>query len=59
MIAPVTEWLSCRFGKQPPLFTPYSVYTLHTNGAFSHEKATRELGYAPREIEASIRDSLS
>ncbi len=59
MIAPVTEWLACRFGKQPPLFTPYSVYTLHTNGVFSHEKATRELGYAPREIEASIRDSLS
>ena len=58
-LAPVAERLLGLFWKTPRLLTPYSVYTLHTNGFFSHDKATRELGYAPREIETSIRDSLS
>ena len=58
MIAPAVEWVSRVFSKEPPLLTPYSVYTLHTNGRFSHEKATREFDYHPRPIEESIRDSL-
>ena len=58
-LAPAAERLIGLFQKKAPLLTPYSVYTLHTNGCFSHEKATRELGYVPREIETSIRDSLS
>lgn len=57
-LAPAAERLALRFGRQPPLITPYSVYTLHTNGRFSHEKAARELGYAPRPLAESIRDSL-
>ncbi|MCR5137293.1 MAG: NAD-dependent epimerase/dehydratase family protein [Oscillospiraceae bacterium] len=59
LFAPVSERLSLLVGKKPPLFTPYSVYTLHTNGHFSHKKATDELGYSPRSMEESIRDSLS
>ena len=58
-LAPAAERLLGLFRKKAPLLTPYSVYTLHTNGNFSHEKAARELGYTPREIETSIRDSLS
>jgi dihydroflavonol-4-reductase len=58
MIAPAVEWLTRVFSKEAPLLTPYSVYTLHTNGRFSHEKATREFDYHPRLIEDSIRDSL-
>lgn len=58
MIAPAAEWISHVFSKNAPLLTPYSVYTLHTNGRFSHEKASRELDYHPRPIEESIRDSL-
>ena len=58
MIAPAVEWVSRVFSKEPPLLTPYSVYTLHTNGRFSHEKATREFDYHPRPMEESIRDSL-
>ena len=58
MIAPAAEWISHVFSKKAPLLTPYSVYTLHTNGRFSHEKASRELDYHPRPIEESIRDSL-
>ena len=57
-IAPIVERLSLLLNKSAPLFTPYSVYTLHTNGFFSHEKAFREFGYSPRDIETSIRASL-
>ena len=58
LIAPAAEWVSHVFSREPPLLTPYSVYTLHTNGRFSHEKATREFDYHPRPMEESIRDSL-
>ena len=57
-IAPAAERVSLLFDKNVPLFTPYSVYTLHTNGAFSHDKAYKAFGYCPREIDESIRDSL-
>lgn len=57
-IAPISEGAARLIGRKAPLFTPYSVYTLHTNGDFSHEKATRELDYQPRDLVDSIRDSL-
>lgn len=38
------------------LVTPYSVYTLGSNGNFSHEKAETELGYTVRPIEESLAD---
>ena len=57
-IAPAMEQVSSLFSKKPPLFTPYSVYTLHTNGMFSHEKAKNAFGYSPRDISESIRASL-
>jgi dihydroflavonol-4-reductase len=57
-IAPTAERVSMLFDKNVPLFTPYSVYTLHTNGVFSHEKAFKAFGYCPREIDESIRASL-
>ena len=56
--APVAEWISVLFKRPSPLFTPYSVYTLHTNGHFSHEKASKEFDYSPRDIAESIRASL-
>ena len=57
-LASVGEHVAAAFGQRAPIFTPYSVYTLHTNGFFSLEKAKRELGYEPRDIEESLRDSL-
>ncbi len=57
-IAPAAEFFALAMKRKAPLFTPYSVYTLHTNGCFSHEKATAELGYVPRNIEESICDSI-
>lgn len=44
--------------RQTPLFTAYSIYTLGSNSLFSHEKATRELGYRPRPLEESLRDGV-
>lgn len=40
----------------PLLVTPYSTYTLGSNGNFSHEKAKKELGYSVRPIEETLAD---
>lgn len=42
--------------KKTPVFTPYAIYTLTSNGNFSHEKASRELGYHPRPLHQTICD---
>jgi dihydroflavonol-4-reductase len=41
-----------------PKFTPYSLEVLRSNSNISHAKATRELGYKPRPLYDSIRDSI-
>jgi dihydroflavonol-4-reductase len=41
-----------------PLFTPFSVRTLHSNRRISHARAARDLGYAPRPLEDTIADTL-
>ena len=41
-----------------PKFTPYALKTLKSHRHISHDKATRELGYNPRPIEDTIRDTL-
>lgn len=58
MAAPAGERLAHMLGDKAPLLTPYAVSVLHSNGRFSHEKASRKLGYAPRDLESSIRDTL-
>ncbi len=45
--------------KRPPLFTPYSLYTLKSNAAFSHDKATRELNYKPRDLKTTLTDTVN
>lgn len=42
----------------PPLFTAYSIYTLNSNGLFSHDKADRELGYHTRDMRNTLLDTL-
>jgi len=44
-------------GKKP-LFSRYSLYTLGSNGNFSHAHATRELDYHPRTLRESLADML-
>ena len=55
LTAPISE-LYYKLRRQPPLYTPYSLYTLTCNGRFSNEKARRELGYTVRPMEETIRD---
>lgn len=45
--------------KTKPLFTTYSIYTLQTNSTFSHQKATEELGYMPRELSITLKDTYT
>lgn len=53
--APICEKIFSVLGL-PDLITPYSIYTLGSNGHFSHEKAERRLGYKPRPIEETLAD---
>jgi dihydroflavonol-4-reductase len=41
-----------------PLFTPYAMATLRFNRWISHERARRDLGYAPRPLDQSVRDTV-
>ncbi len=52
----LTFWAKCRHER--PLYTRYSLYTLTSNDRFSHDKATRELGYAPRDLYSTLRDTI-
>ncbi|MEO8357883.1 MAG: SDR family oxidoreductase [Chloroflexota bacterium] len=47
-----------RFANETPRFTPYSLEVLQSNSNISHAKATRELGYLPRSLYESIRDTV-
>ncbi|MFQ7078916.1 MAG: hypothetical protein ACLRSW_13815 [Christensenellaceae bacterium] len=44
--------------KRRPLYTKYSLYTLSSNDKFSHEKATKELGYKPRDLYETLTDTV-
>jgi len=44
--------------KVNPRFTPYSLEVLRSNANISHAKATRELGYQPRSLYESIKDTV-
>ena len=44
--------------KKTPVFTPYAMYTLTSNGNFSHDKASRELDYHPRPLHQTIADMI-
>lgn len=56
----VAQWMPSlyRLFKKKPKFTPYSIETVQSNSYFSHEKAHRELGYAPRSAKQSVEDAL-
>lgn len=57
LTAPMAE-LFYKILRQPPLFTPYSLYTLSCNGNFSNAKAVQELDFSPRDIKDTIRDTV-
>jgi len=57
LTAPLAE-LYYKILKRPPLFTAYSIYTLHTNANFSHEKAAKELEYIARPMKQTLIDTI-
>ena len=54
--APIAE-VYYKLLNQKPLYTSYSLYTLTSNANFSHEKASKELGYNPRDLQETIKDT--
>ena len=57
-IAPIMEWSGKKNGKTP-LFSKYTLRKLTGNSRFSHDKATRELGYIPRDLLESVNDTVA
>ena len=55
--APLLEAVALR-KQERPLYTKYSLYTLTSKSNFSHDRATRELGYRPRRLEVTVRDMV-
>jgi len=53
--APFAE-LYYKLSRKTPVFTRYSLMTLTENALFSHEKATRELGYSTRDLRSTMHD---
>jgi len=58
MTAPLAE-LYYKIRHESPLFTRYTLYTLTSNARFTYEKARRDLGYKPRDISTTIKDTVS
>ena len=56
--APFAE-LYYKIRHESPLFTRYTLYTLTSNARFTYEKARRDLGYKPRDISATIKDTVA
>lgn len=58
LAAPFME-LDAKRRHRRPLYTRYSLHALCSNDRFSHDKATKELGYQPRDLRQTIRDTVS
>lgn len=57
-VAPIWEFAHDLFkSKEQQTYTAYSIRTILSNSLTSHEKASKELGYSPRSIEISIKDT--
>ena len=54
---PVFEWIA-KVTHTRPLYTKYALQTISSNEHFSHDKATFDLGYHPRDMQATIRDTV-
>ena len=48
-----------RVMRKAPLFTRYALSTATRNALYSHEKATRELGYRPRSLRRTMIDIVA
>lgn len=55
---PAFAW-AAKLRRTRPLFTSYSLSTLAENAHFSHDRAAAELGYHPRDMRATIADTVA
>jgi dihydroflavonol-4-reductase len=56
--APVST-LFCALTGKAPLFTRYTLVALKGNRLVTHDRASRELSYCPRDLRATIRDACA
>lgn len=54
---PLFKWIA-KVSHTRPLYTQYALDTISSNEHFSHDKATSELGYHPRDMVVTIRDTI-
>ena len=54
----IVPFMECYYKlfQKTPVFTRYSLFTVTQNAAYSHEKATRELGYSTRPLKDTLFD---
>jgi len=57
LVAPLAE-VYYKLTKTKPQFTRYSIETLQSNSKISSRKAIKELGYKPRALFESVRDTV-
>lgn len=57
LFAPAMAKAALRKGMKP-VYTAYSLSTLGVNSRFSHDKATFELGFMPRELYETLEDTV-
>jgi dihydroflavonol-4-reductase len=50
--------LYARITRTKPVFTKFTLQSIKSNQNIHHDKATRELGYNPRPLKETIRDTL-
>ncbi len=55
--APFAE-MAARISKFSPMITRYSLHTLWTKTRFSNNRAKKELGWTPREVNESLADTV-
>ncbi len=48
-----------RILQQPPLYTPYSIYTISSAAHFSNQKARAELDYCTRDMRVTLGDTVA
>lgn len=51
--------LYSKLRKERPLYSKYSLYTLSSNDRFSHDKATMDLNYRPRDLRQTVADTVA
>lgn len=57
LVAPIAEFFY-KILKKRPKFTTYSIKTLLSNSHICYKKAIKELGYQPRKLKETIKDTV-